>query len=78
MPEAAITDINHAYISIKVWLIIAQMKASRDGSGCSTEALIVWNELWPPFESLIQFFEAEFRMGLSPVSSTKLAPFKRS
>ncbi|KAE9396073.1 hypothetical protein BT96DRAFT_997116 [Gymnopus androsaceus JB14] len=66
VPEAAITDINHAYISIKVWLIVAQMKASRDGSGCSTEALIVWNELWPPFESLIQFFEAEFRMGLSP------------
>ncbi|KIK57795.1 hypothetical protein GYMLUDRAFT_228917 [Collybiopsis luxurians FD-317 M1] len=65
VPESAITDINHAYIAIKVWLIVAQRKASIDGSG-STEALIVWNELYSVFESLIQFFEAEFRAGLPP------------
>ncbi|KAJ4487923.1 hypothetical protein J3R30DRAFT_3280032 [Lentinula aciculospora] len=65
IPDSAITDINHAYIAIKAWLIVAQIKASKDGSG-STEALIVWNELYSVFESLVQFFEAEFRAGLSP------------
>ncbi|KAH7871820.1 uncharacterized protein C8R40DRAFT_1256268 [Lentinula edodes] len=64
IPESAITDINHAYIAIKVWLIVAQIKAARDGAG-STDALIVWNELYSVFESLIHFFEAEFRAGLS-------------
>ncbi|KAF9075268.1 hypothetical protein BDP27DRAFT_1315801 [Rhodocollybia butyracea] len=65
VPESAITDINHAYIAIKVWLIVAQKKASKDGSG-STEALIIWNELYSIFETLVQFFETEFSAGLSP------------
>lgn len=71
IPESAITDINHAYIAIKVWLIVAQIKAARDGAG-STDALIVWNELYSVFESLIHFFEAEFRAGLSSVSCQKI------
>ncbi|KAJ3801305.1 hypothetical protein GGU11DRAFT_741651 [Lentinula aff. detonsa] len=65
VPEAAIADINHAFIAIKVWLIVAQIKASRDGSG-STASLIVWNELYSVFESLVHYFEAEHRAGLSP------------
>ncbi|KAJ3845083.1 hypothetical protein F5878DRAFT_655339 [Lentinula raphanica] len=65
IPEAAIADVNHAYIAIKAWLILAQVKASRDGSG-DVDFLIVWNELYTVFENLVQYFEAEIRAGLPP------------
>jgi len=66
-PESATTDINHGYIAIKLWLMLAQKKSSRDDMGNIT-ALTVWNELWPPFENLMNVFEVESRAGLSMVS----------
>ena len=66
-PDSAIADINHAYISIKLWLLLAQRYTTR-GEENSVPALSVWNELWPPFECLVNMFEAEVRAGLSVVS----------
>ncbi|KAK0210802.1 hypothetical protein DFS33DRAFT_1251098 [Desarmillaria ectypa] len=63
-PESAITDINHAYVAIKLWLMLAQKRAVKEDEG-SISAFMVWNELWPPFESLVNVFEAEVQVGLS-------------
>ncbi|KAG7452502.1 uncharacterized protein BT62DRAFT_879722 [Guyanagaster necrorhizus] len=63
-PESAITDINHAYVAIKLWLILAQKRAVKEEEGC-VSAFTVWNELWFPFESLVNVFEAEVQVGLS-------------
>lgn len=67
--ESATTDINHAYISIKLWLMLAQREATATSIGTIT-ALAVWNELWPPFESLMNILEAEAQVGTISVSST--------
>jgi hypothetical protein len=64
--ESATTDINHAYIAIKLWLLLAQRKSSTDDGGNAT-ALMVWNELWPPFEAMIGVLETDFQMGMSMV-----------
>ncbi|KAK1236541.1 hypothetical protein PQX77_000234 [Marasmius sp. AFHP31] len=56
--DSAIADINHAYIAIKIWLILAQRKSAKVGAG-NDIALKVWDTLWPPFETLIQTFETE-------------------
>lgn len=65
-PETAMTDINHAYISIKLWLLLAQKKALNDTAG-DTAALVAWSELWPPFENLMNAFEQDARAGQSQV-----------
>ncbi|KAJ7219313.1 hypothetical protein GGX14DRAFT_435653 [Mycena pura] len=62
--DSATTDINHAYIAIKLWLLLAQRKCLTDKGGNVT-ALIVWNELWPPFEALIGILEADLQLGMS-------------
>ncbi|KAK7020581.1 hypothetical protein R3P38DRAFT_3272569 [Favolaschia claudopus] len=64
MAESATSDINHAYIAIKLWLLLAHRKSQTDDSGNAT-ALTVWNELWPPFEAVISALEADFQLGLS-------------
>ncbi|THU91128.1 hypothetical protein K435DRAFT_727522 [Dendrothele bispora CBS 962.96] len=62
MADSAITDINHAYIAIKLWMMLAQKKASREGAE-NLDALTVWNELWPPFESIVTFIQQELHEG---------------
>lgn len=62
----ATTDVNHAYIAIKLWLLLAQKKSSADDLGNAT-ALMVWNELWPPFEAMISILETDFQLGMSMV-----------
>jgi hypothetical protein len=64
--DSATTDINHAYIAIKLWLLLAQRKSVTDNGGNAT-ALMVWNELWPPFEAMIGILEADVQLGLSMV-----------
>ncbi|KAL0071388.1 hypothetical protein AAF712_001245 [Marasmius tenuissimus] len=61
--DSAIADINHAYIAIKIWLILAQRKSAKVGAG-NDVALKVWDTLWPPFETLVQTFETEVQAGL--------------
>lgn len=63
-PDTATTDVNHAYVAMKAWLLLAHKKARIDGAGNELE-LGVWNELWPPFEALVNLFETRVQMGLS-------------
>ncbi|KAJ6630829.1 hypothetical protein B0H10DRAFT_1938967 [Mycena sp. CBHHK59/15] len=44
-------------------------KSLTDDAGNVT-ALTVWNELWPPFEAMINILEADVQMGLSMYSKT--------
>ncbi|KAF7363482.1 hypothetical protein MSAN_01004100 [Mycena sanguinolenta] len=67
--DSATTDINHAYIAIKLWLLLAQKKSQTDNGGNAT-ALMVWNELWPPFEAMIGVLEADFQLGLSMTTAS--------
>ncbi|KAJ7774577.1 hypothetical protein DFH07DRAFT_865871 [Mycena maculata] len=67
--ESATTDINHAYIAIKLWLLLAQRK-SLVGNGGNATALMVWNELWPPFEAMIGVLETEFQLGMSMTTAS--------
>ncbi|KAJ6502509.1 hypothetical protein C8R45DRAFT_976826 [Mycena sanguinolenta] len=67
--DSATTDINHAYIAIKLWLLLAQRKSQTDNGGNAT-ALMVWNELWPPFEAMISVLEADFQLGLSMTTAS--------
>ncbi|KAL1742921.1 hypothetical protein HDZ31DRAFT_42140 [Schizophyllum fasciatum] len=55
-PEGATTDVNHVYVAVKVWLLLAHRKAARDGAGNELE-LGVWNELWPPFDAMVSMLE---------------------
>ncbi|KAF7338262.1 hypothetical protein MVEN_02051500 [Mycena venus] len=67
--ESATTDINHAYIAIKLWLLLAQRKSQNDNGGNAT-ALTVWNELWPPFEAMIGILESDFQLGMSMTTAS--------
>lgn len=78
-------DINHAYIAIKLWLLLSLrvsgkgLNENEGGSSSESEyqfsedrnASLVWNELWPAFESLILLSDADaemFDVTVSPVS----------
>ncbi|KAI8998560.1 hypothetical protein BD414DRAFT_519687 [Trametes punicea] len=70
--DRAHADISYAYASIKLWLLLARKasgeRPSTDDSaglhdGEDLAAKMVWNELWPPFESVISAFEADVRAG---------------
>lgn len=62
--ETSTADINHAYITIKLWMMLAQ-KMSVNSQASSLAPSAVWNELWPPFEYLLSALENEARAGLS-------------
>ncbi|KIY43409.1 hypothetical protein FISHEDRAFT_10379, partial [Fistulina hepatica ATCC 64428] len=67
--DAAITDINHAYVAIKLWIMLAMKKSVREETG-NEVAMMVWNELWPPFENVVRVFEAQVQSGLSVTLSS--------
>ncbi|KAJ7582678.1 hypothetical protein C8J56DRAFT_1167735 [Mycena floridula] len=56
------TEVNYGYISMKLWLLLAQRKCERDQTGNAT-FVMVWHELWTPFESLVIMLEAQFLNG---------------
>jgi hypothetical protein len=75
-PDSAAADINHAYASIKLWLLLAQKKSLQTvvhpkaqslnsvQEDCgNSAAMMVWTELWPHFESLVNVFEIEAQFG---------------
>ncbi|KAI0748219.1 hypothetical protein C8Q80DRAFT_1104066 [Daedaleopsis nitida] len=78
--DRAHADISYAYASIKLWLLLARKAASehpgvdasgalQDGEGLA--AKMIWNELWPPFETVVSAFEVEARSGnVSPLASS--------
>ena len=80
LAEPTTTDINHAYIAIKLWLLLARRSSQADsltdtvaatgtvriGSGAEFTA---WNELWPMFEGLANHFETDPQTGNLSVSA---------
>ncbi|KAF8628329.1 hypothetical protein AX15_003874 [Amanita polypyramis BW_CC] len=61
--DPATANINHAYIAIKLWMLLAR-RAVADAGGEFVTFAHVWNELWPPFETLA--FNAEKQPDLHP------------
>ncbi|KAG6879986.1 hypothetical protein C0992_008579 [Termitomyces sp. T32_za158] len=57
--ESALIDLNYAYIAIKLWILLASKVSESGGVGKDLQTLAVWNELWPPFEGLIDQFELD-------------------
>lgn len=75
-PESATTDINHAYVAIKLWLMLAQ-RVSSFSEDSEVSIFRVWNELWPPFEDVFSALEIEAQANLSTtltmLTSTSIA-----
>lgn len=63
--DSATTDINQAYLAIKLWLMIARQTGDTRRGEQTYD--MVWNELWPPFEGIINVLETEVQNGVSPV-----------
>lgn len=57
------SNISRAYLSMKLWLLVVQktyasaLSPAVDGDGQSRmntqRVRMIWNELWPPFESVV-------------------------
>ncbi|KAF5380960.1 hypothetical protein D9615_003973 [Tricholomella constricta] len=60
-PDYSIIDINHAYIAIKLWILLAYKVSGSSNIERDSQTSSVWNELWPPFEALIHQFEVDTR-----------------
>ena len=64
--DLATANINHAYVAIKLWMMVACEIPEQELEGVPiTSTPWVWNELWPPFEILA--FNAEKQNDLHPV-----------
>ncbi|KAH7926319.1 hypothetical protein BV22DRAFT_1063234 [Leucogyrophana mollusca] len=75
--ESAAVDIEHAYIALKLWLILAQLLSSTsvEASVPQENARVdatrrVWNELWPPFETLVDIFRTDGHDEILPLATT--------
>lgn len=56
--ESVVADVEHAFIALKLWLLLAQTplaNPTRESPSVKT----IWNELWPPFEALVNLFKAD-------------------
>jgi hypothetical protein len=68
--ESATIDINHAFIAIKLWMMLARKMSGQPSEmtiDIENAEIAVWNELWPIFESLMNVFEMEAEAGSSSV-----------
>ncbi|GLB34930.1 putative response to drug [Lyophyllum shimeji] len=59
--ESSMVDINHAYIAIKLWMLLAYKVSGSSSIVSDSQTFGVWNLLWPPFEGLITQFEVDSR-----------------
>ncbi|KAI6099878.1 hypothetical protein EDD16DRAFT_1889071 [Pisolithus croceorrhizus] len=69
-PETAAADIEYAYLAMKSWLLLLYKLSTGktvDPSGQLTCKF--WNELWPPFESLVKLLGQESSDELLPLST---------
>lgn len=87
LSEITVTDINQAYVSIKLWLLLARScvvesgagpesvvtVASDDNSYDERAALSIWNELWPPFERLLHVYDVDTISAEVSVSDNPIA-----
>jgi len=67
VPEPSTGDINHAFIAIKLWILMAQRLPTTQRTGDPLMS-VIWNDLWPPFEGLVRAYEGEARAGRHMVS----------
>ena len=62
-------DINRAYVSIKLWLLLvhmfesAQAGVAEGGVVDENSAKMIWNELWPSFETIVISLENDVLNG---------------
>ncbi|KAG5645223.1 hypothetical protein DXG03_006640 [Asterophora parasitica] len=59
--QVSMVEINHAYVAIKLWILLAYKALESNNIDRDSQVFSVWNELWPPFEGLINQFEADSR-----------------
>lgn len=83
-PEMTSSEINQAFIAIKLWLLLSR-KCTEEAQAIDNDemlplavyvledrnASLVWNELWPPFERLISLSETDAEMGDLTVRRTQ-------
>ncbi|KAL5490495.1 hypothetical protein ACEPAI_5328 [Sanghuangporus weigelae] len=82
-PDMTSSEINQAFVAIKLWLLLAR-KCSEEAQGIDSDAVLstinyasedrnaslVWNELWPPFERLVFLSETDAELGdLTPIAT---------
>ncbi|EMD38403.1 hypothetical protein CERSUDRAFT_113558 [Gelatoporia subvermispora B] len=81
--DLAHADISRAYAALKLWILLAH-KIATGQQGVRTDgpdnpiqntelrtAQMIWNELWPPFDSAISTFELDAQLGQpSPITAT--------
>lgn len=73
LPESAVADVEHAFIAIKLWLLLAQTLLV-NATQASLDAKVIWNELWPPLEVLVNRFKTDsvpedFLVGIRPAQN---------
>ncbi|KAG6832128.1 hypothetical protein H0H87_002440 [Tephrocybe sp. NHM501043] len=62
--DSAVTDLNHAYIAVKLWVLLAYRISGSGDIIQDSQTFNVWNEMWPPFQELIDRFELDSGGGL--------------
>ena len=71
-------DINRAYVSIKLWLLLVYMFESiqagvvEGGMVHENSAKMIWNELWPAFETIVLSLENDALSGSVSVMHASL------
>lgn len=69
-PETAAADIEYAYLAMKSWmLLLYKLSTGKIVDPSGELACKFWNELWPPFESLVKLLGQESSDELLPLSS---------
>lgn len=69
-PETAAADIEYAYLAMKSWmLLLYKLSTGKIVDPSGELACKLWNELWPPFESLVKLLGQESSDELLPLST---------
>jgi len=72
--ESAVADVEHAFIAIKLWLLLAQTSLINP-TQAPLDVKLIWNELWPPLEVLVNLFNTDgvpedLLVGVQPLLNT--------
>lgn len=82
-------EISRAYIAIKLWFLLSRKASEKSGMEFDTtgqldtqdaeasSARMIWNQLWPPFEMVLQALESDSRATSSLVSYTSRSVLHR-
>lgn len=64
--DVAHEELNSAYVSIKLWFLLSRKADARSTEMSRKEDLtdnMIWNELWPPFESVVFALRPDAKTG---------------